>query len=94
MKFRKKPIEIEAFPVREAIAHAQSGWVYLPEWVRSAYEAGVLIFTPVCIYIHTLEGNMRGEIDDWIIRGINGEIYPCKPDIFKATYDEVEANGQ
>jgi len=39
--------------------------------------------------INTLEGQMIAKKGDWIIKGINGEIYPCKPDIFKKTYEEV-----
>ena len=42
------------------------------------------------LYIETLEGTMEANIGDYIIRGINGEFYPCKPDIFKITYEEVE----
>ena len=41
--------------------------------------------------IRTLEGEMRAEQGDWIIRGVQGEFYPCKPDIFDATYEAVEA---
>ena len=41
--------------------------------------------------VHTLEGKMRAEIGDWIIRGVKGEFYPCKPDIFEATYEAVDA---
>lgn len=41
------------------------------------------------LYIETLEGNMRAEEGDWIIRGVNGELYPCKPDIFEKTYELV-----
>ena len=41
------------------------------------------------IVIHTLEGDMRADPEDWIIKGVKGEFYPCKPDIFEATYDEV-----
>jgi hypothetical protein len=40
--------------------------------------------------IHTLEGTMRGDIGDWIITGVNGEQYPCKPDVFEKTYEKVE----
>ena len=40
--------------------------------------------------IRTLEGTMRGEKGDWLIRGVNGEVYPCKDDIFRKTYDEVD----
>ena len=42
------------------------------------------------VYIDTLEGRMKAEKGDWIITGINGEQYPCKPDIFKKTYEEVK----
>ena len=40
--------------------------------------------------IHTLEGDHKANIGDWIIRGVKGELYPCKPDIFEQTYEEVE----
>jgi hypothetical protein len=39
--------------------------------------------------IHTLEGNMIASVGDWIIKGVKGEFYPCKPDIFESTYEEV-----
>ncbi len=41
--------------------------------------------------IHTLEGEMRADPLDWIIKGVKGEFYPCKPDIFAATYEAVNA---
>ena len=43
-----------------------------------------------CVFIATREGIMRGDLGDWIIRGVKGELYPCKPDIFAATYEPVE----
>jgi len=49
-----------------------------------------VIFRPHIIEIGTLEGWMAGEGTDWLIRGIKGEFYPCKPDIFDATYEKVE----
>lgn len=55
----------------------------------SAWKAGIA--PPVVnIVIHTLEGNMRVNRGDYIIKGIDGEFYPCKPDIFEKTYEEVE----
>lgn len=59
MKFRKKPVIIEAYQ------------------------------TKVEMIIPTLEGDMKASIGDWIITGINGEQYPCKPDIFEKTYEKV-----
>jgi hypothetical protein len=43
-----------------------------------------------CLLIHTLEGVVRADPGDYIIRGVGGKLYPCKPDIFAATYDEVQ----
>lgn len=78
MKYRKKPVVIEALQWtgdnRDEIK-AWSGatdWYYRPELV-----------------IPTLEGNMSAYPGDWIIKGVKGEFYPCKPDIFEATYDPV-----
>jgi hypothetical protein len=45
---------------------------------------------PAFMLIETLEGVMRAEVGDWIIRGVKGEFYPCKPDIFAATYEPVD----
>ena len=42
------------------------------------------------LFVRTLEGNMKAEVGDWIIKGINGELYPCKPDIFDKTYEKVD----
>lgn len=90
MKFRKKPVVIEAVRARDLIVNAQSDWSALPEWIRVAYEKGGFVFTSKDISIPTLEGSMIASPDDWVIQGIKGEIYPCKPDIFEATYDRVD----
>ena len=42
------------------------------------------------VFINTLEGTMYAKVGDWIIRGVKGEFYPCKPDIFEATYEPVD----
>ena len=42
------------------------------------------------VYVSTLEGTMRADVGDWIIKGVKGELYPCKPDIFQQTYDPVD----
>lgn len=46
--------------------------------------------TDKVMYIETLEGTMRASVGDWIITGINGEKYPCKPDIFEKTYEPID----
>lgn len=90
MKFRKKPVIIEAISVAEANYCAQHNWKGLPSWLVSQYDKGNIVFAPSGININTLEGRMLASPDDMIICGINGEIYPCKPDIFEKTYEHVE----
>ena len=89
MEFRKKPVVIEAWPVRQILTAAISNWDDMPAPVRDAYECGGWVFEPTGIHIPTLEGTMKADFDDWIIRGVKGEFYPCKPDIFEATYESV-----
>ncbi len=50
--------------------------------------------TVVALDIETLEGTMRANAGDWIIRGVKGELYPCKPDIFEATYQSVDIDPE
>ncbi len=82
-KYRKKPVVIEARQFR-----FYGEWTSLAEWC-----GGSLIETsedgPV-IVISTLEGDMKVRLTDWIIKGVKGEFYPCKPDIFQATYEAVK----
>jgi len=83
MKFRKKPIVIEAVQwkgdnIGEILLLSQEGG-------RDVAED----FTGDGLTINTLEGNMIANLHDWIIKGVQGEIYPCKPDIFAATYEKV-----
>jgi hypothetical protein len=89
-KFRKKPVVIEAVLCSDAIRLAESDWLELPKWLRSAYEKGGVLFTEGGIYLPTLEGSMLAQTTDWIICGVKGEVYPCKPDIFEATYEPFE----
>jgi hypothetical protein len=82
MKFRKKPVVIEAT--------CNHGNHELTEaWVREVGGSpGILtLHTDGAVTIDTLEGTMRADVGDWIIRGIQGEFYPVKPDIFAATYE-------
>ncbi|MGW0626422.1 hypothetical protein [Streptomyces sp. NPDC002758] len=90
-RYRKKPVEISAEPVAEVLAAVKGAWETLPDWIIDAYESGSLLFLDDAVLIRTLEGSMRGEREDWIIRGVQGELYPCKPDIFTATYEAVVA---
>lgn len=89
MKYRKKPVVIEAVQVNEALHKAEKNWKALPTWLSSAYEKGGIVFEHDGISITTLEGTMKGDRGDWIICGVKGELYPCKPDIFDATYESA-----
>jgi len=78
-EYRKKPVVIEA----ACFAEVSDGSV-IAKWCGGSNEA-----SPVAIDIKTLEGTMRADLGDWVIKGVKGEFYPCKPDIFEATYDKV-----
>ena len=90
MKAKKKPVIIEAELISDLIMYATNHWDKLPDWVKENYGKGKMLFISNHIEISTLEGTLRGEKDDYLIKGIRGEIYPCKPDIFKETYDIIE----
>lgn len=88
MKYRKKPVVIEAFQV-----HPDDGQTRLlpPPWlVEKIVDGSVRPLSGGGLDIITLEGVMRADVGDWIIRGVQGELYPCKPDIFAATYEPAE----
>ena len=94
-RWRKKPVEIDAWRVAELNHAAGHDWHALPEPVRDAYEEGGWVFGALvdeerCISVPTLEGSLLARPDDWIIRGVQGEFYPCKSDIFEATYERVD----
>lgn len=87
-KYRKKPVEIEAMQLsRSNVAEVES---FINGKAREATLPGPGRGTHEGVVIHTLEGDMTASWGDYIIRGVQGEFYPCKPDIFHATYLEVE----
>lgn len=92
-RFIKKPVEIEAFQYDGELMLTDATY-YVPEWAGKAYEEGTIYFESVSepgqCFIKTLEGHMLVNVGDYVIQGIQGELYPCKPDIFNATYEKVE----
>lgn len=89
-KYRKKPVVIEAF---------KYGIDNRPDWFCDKVTSNDIIThfptdrketQDFYCEIKTLEGTMRGELGDFIIQGVNGEIYPCKPDIFEKTYESID----
>jgi len=92
-KYRKKPVVIDAF--QWTGNHNQ---VEDPEWIVEAIKNGTVWFNnigtnQVNMEIKTLEGNHIANLNDYIIKGVKGEIYPCKPDIFEMTYEPVEEDN-
>lgn len=90
-KYRKKPVVIDAWETSELLRCARETWSELPETIMAIYETGGVVFETNAISIKTLEGTMRADKGDWVIKGVKGEFYPCKPDIFAATYEAVES---
>lgn len=87
MKFRKKPVVIDAYQFQNRVGEDDR-----PKWLLAAIRMKVIEFMPENnhpphLLIHTLEGVMKADIGDWIIKGVKGELYPIKPDIFSATYE-------
>lgn len=82
--YRKKPVTVEAVQLRDVELRtlmALQNFAGLSNDVFEPVEDGILI--------NTLEGKMKASIGDFIIKGVQGEFYPCKPDIFEKTYEEV-----
>ena len=84
--FRKKPVVIEARQFEVSDKRDLTNGPAVAEWCGGHYLNDAL---GPCILIETLEGQMRADPGDWIIKGVKGEFYPCKNDIFAATYEAV-----
>ncbi|MET8265954.1 hypothetical protein ABZU92_18400 [Micromonospora arida] len=85
-KFRKKPVEVEAMQLIDDLGNHMG-------IAHRIHESGGRVVVPgaePCLYIETLEGRMRADIGDYVIKGVKGEFYPCKPDVFEATYEAVK----
>ncbi len=92
-KYRKKPIIVDAWKYNGTFAGC-------PEWISDAIEKRIIkrernvhlykVIVGNQYDIETLEGDMHLSIGDYIIKGVKGELYPCKPDIFENTYEEME----
>lgn len=90
-KYRKRPVEVEAFQILMGTMRKRD----YPQWFADAIASGVVYQKanpdyPVECTIRTLEGEMDANLGDYIIKGVNGELYPCKPDIFDKTYERSQ----
>lgn len=87
MKFRKKPVVIDAWQSNDIELDTN-----IPEWVFNAFATRAIGETGkegFDYYVRTLEGKMYFSNGDYLIKGVQGELYACKPDIFEETYEEV-----
>ena len=80
MRYRKKPVEIEA------VQWNGHNYLEITQLTRGEFRA-----INDKLFIETLEGMMCANVGDYIIKGVKGELYPCKPDIFDQTYERVES---
>ena len=100
MKYRKKPIIVSAFQMdKDTYEHLINGYLSskLPCWFKIAWGKPVKETNSVTYWeeehrltVETLEGELLISVDDFVIKGIKGELYPCKPDIFKKSYEKVD----
>lgn len=86
-KYRKKPVVIEAVQLTRETLEEVRDFMGGEEQRNVSF---TINFKDGAVSIHTLEGKMRASLNDWIIKGVKGEFYPCKPDIFAQTYEKVE----
>ena len=82
--YRKRPVVVEALQLLPDNVEV------VERWCGGSIKGIMLPRSEFCIDIQTLEGEMRANMGDWIICGVKGEFYPCKPDIFAETYELVE----
>ena len=89
MKYRKKPVVIEAIQLLETDESVQETIKFVGEDLIIKEQQSLDLSNPT-FYIRTLEGDMKVDFGSYIIKGVQGEFYPCKQDIFEATYERVE----
>lgn len=82
--FRKKPVVIEAMRLTSGEVSS------VIDWIKNSGGSAYFSAMNSLVFIRTMEGNMRASLGDWIIKGVQGEFYPCKPDIFEATYERAD----
>ena len=82
--YRKKPVVIEAMQFNDL-----NDYLKISKWIESSDTPFKYEYNAPEMYIQTLEGRMSAKPGDYIIKGVSGEFYPCKPDIFNKTYESV-----
>lgn len=93
MRYRKQPIVIEAMQFKTNNEVNSPNMDAIVNWINQGRDTWGAWHNGTDIFINTLEGIMKAEVKDWIIRGVKREFYPCKPDIFAATYEREMTDG-
>lgn len=96
-KFRKKPVVIEAITFDELVEYGKANGANMVNgmpWSFNYKGQSITHENDLCYLIPTLEGTMRFNKGEMLITGVSGEVYPCKLDIFEATYEEVIQDAQ
>lgn len=86
MRYRKKPVEVEAVRVRDVLQYRNQQ----PGWVLDAFAHFRLFQAGNELVVTTLEGTMRAHDGFWLVQGVRSELYFCRDDIFQATYEKTE----
>jgi hypothetical protein len=94
-RYRKKPVVIEAIQFNGIAGGCPEFAEEIPEWLKYAiWQSKTVIphpmFPETRLQVETTEGNMIADAGDWIIKGVEDELYPCKPSVFEATYDPAD----
>lgn len=86
-RYRKKPVVIEAVQWTGDLVEMMKGML---DWPAGPVQTDLIPAVGPELYVRTSEGMMRADVGDWIIRGVEGELYPCKPSVFEKTYEAVD----
>lgn len=90
-RFRPRPVPVDAVRVGDILSAKGKDWRLLPAWIMEAYARGPLRFWTSGVQIKTLDGEMYGGPDDWVIRDAEGDVRPCRRAAFEAMYEPTEA---
>ena len=93
MKYRKKPVVIDAVQFTGSNSQEINDFIGANSYEKCCSIGVGNNGERNEVLIETLEGTMRGDIGDWIIKGVQGEFCPCKPDIFEQSYEPVDTEG-
>jgi hypothetical protein len=95
MKFRSKPITVDAVTVDELIYQAASDWKALPEWIREIYDSKAqnmcVVFSPDSVFLWAADVEFRAVLGDWILRTDEGMISRCRSELFEQMYEPARS---